>query len=124
MNKVSPFAGSVGYFDPDGGALYLGERIRYKYRELPDNRIEYSATGETLRTVAQKYLPGLANLPAVSASDFFWVIGDFQRDWAEWQEDLTIRIPINTRIDIPSEKTVNELIIPRLARPVLGLDDE
>ena len=125
MNRVSPFAGSAAYINPEDASTYLGERIRYTYRELIDSKTVQTSTGETLRTLATKHLSGLANLPTTSAGDFFWIIGDFQpaERWEPWMEDPTLPIPIGTVVVIPSERVASEVILPRLVRPTTEVDD-
>lgn len=123
IRTTSPFVGSAQFTDVSGNT-HMGIRTRFLFRELSGNRTVRSRTGDTLKTIAQAYLLGLDNAPTTSAADYFWVIGDFQPDYAPYWEDLTIPIPEGTPVIIPSEQVVLETILPRLLKLTSDLEDD
>lgn len=84
------------------GALFLTDRVPFRFRELPDSRVHTVIEGHTLRTIANTFFEGIPR-----PSELWWVIADFQ---PEPIVDPTIRLTPNRRLIIPSVRTVLEKI--------------
>lgn len=80
------------------GRLYLSERVPFGYLDLPDNRTHRVGEGDTLQTVAARYLADLPN-PAL----FWWLIADFQPSPIF---DPTIALAPGDVLIVPSIQTV------------------
>jgi hypothetical protein len=108
---------SLGFHDdePDGseGPLMLTEREPFTYRVYADNREHIVSQGETLFTLAAKYLS-----PIPRAAGLWWVIADFQPDPIH---DPTIQLTPGTTIVIPSVRTVLEAVFSESRRLEAGL---
>lgn len=85
------------------GRLFLSDRARYLYRELPDNRYHVVAEGDTLHGLAATYYEGIER-PA----GLFWVIADFQPTPIH---DPTVRLDVGRTLVIPSLRVVMEEIL-------------
>jgi hypothetical protein len=85
------------------GRLFLDERRRYRYRELPDNRYHKVREGDTVFMLAARYFAGV-DRPA----GLFWVIADFQPTPVH---DVSVPLRIGSVIAIPSLRTVLEEIL-------------
>jgi hypothetical protein len=85
------------------GRLYLADRTRYRYRELPDNRFHQVAEGDSLYVLAATYFEGLDR-----PSGMFWVIADFQPTPIF---DTTVPLEIGRVLVIPSMRTLTEEIL-------------
>ena len=90
------------------GRLYLSDRVPYRYRALADNRFHTVASGESLFTLAHLYFT-----PLPRASQFFWIIADFQPDPIV---DATLALKPGTQIVIPSVRTLIEQIFNEARR--------
>lgn len=84
------------------GRLYLSDRVPYRYQALADNRFHTVVAGDSLFTLAHVYFT-----PLPRASQFFWVIADFQ---PEPIVDATLGLKPGTQIVIPSVRTLIEQI--------------
>jgi hypothetical protein len=85
------------------GRLFLSERSRYGYRELPDNQYHLVVEGDTLHHLAATYYEGIER-PA----GLFWVIADFQPTPVD---DPTLALQVGRVLAIPSMRTVVEEIL-------------
>ncbi len=85
------------------GRQYLGERRRYTYRELTDNRFHIIAAGDTIFVLASQYFQG-ADRPAL----LYWVIADFQPTPIH---DVTVPLVPGRTLVIPSLRTLMEEIL-------------
>lgn len=84
------------------GRRFLGERARFTYRDLPDNRIHTVSAGQKLHHVAQLYF---GQMPR--AGNLWWVIADFQ---PEPIMDPTIELEAGRALVVPSMRVVEEFI--------------
>lgn len=84
------------------GRRFLGERPKFLYRDLPDNRLHTVKAGDRLWHLAQL---NYGSLPR--AGNLWWAIADFQ---PEPILDATIEITRPVLV-IPSTRTVVELIL-------------
>jgi hypothetical protein len=82
--------------------LFLTDRERFVFRELPDTRTHIAREGDTLFTLAHRFFRGLDR-----PSGFWWIIADFQPDPIH---DPTISIGLGRTLFIPSLRTVTEEI--------------
>lgn len=87
----------------EAGRRYLGERPRFGFRDLPDNRLHTVREGERLWHVAQLCFAGMP-----LAGDLWWVIADFQ---PEPILDPTIELEAGAVLVVPSRRTVESLIL-------------
>jgi hypothetical protein len=87
----------------DQGRLYLSDRSRYLYRELPDNQYHLVVEGDTLFLLAATYFEGVER-PA----GLFWVIADFQPTPIH---DATLALENGRLLAIPSMRTLMEEIL-------------
>ena len=108
---------SLGFHDDEAdgseGPLQLTEREPYAYREFADNRVHVVAQGETLFTLAAKYLS-----PIPRAAGLWWIVADFQPDPIH---DPTITLTPGSTIIVPSMRTVLESIFSDTRRLEAGL---
>ncbi len=102
----------LGFHDGDG-PLQLSEREPYYFRELADNREHTVGEGDTLFSLAARYLA-----PIPRAAGLYWVIADFQPDPIG---DPTLHLPLGSRIVIPSVRTVLESIFSESRRLEIGI---
>jgi hypothetical protein len=92
----------------ENGDIGLTEREPFLYQELPDNRSYTVADGDTLFSIAERAFPSFPH-----ACGLFWIIADFQ---PEPMQDATLALETGTRLIIPSERTVRELIFDEARR--------
>lgn len=85
------------------GRLYHGPRPHFTYRELDDTRIYTVAAGDTLGGIAARFFPSFPRPECL-----FWIIADFQ---PEPIRDAFARIPVGTKLFIPSEIVVRTRIL-------------
>lgn len=84
------------------GRISLSEREPYRFRDLADNRRHICRQGDTLQSLAERYLTGLPD-PA----QLWWVIADFQPAPIH---DPTLELAIGRELWIPSVRTVTSRI--------------
>ena len=85
------------------GRLYLGDRKRFTYKELSDNRYHQVVEGDTLFGLAAMYFEGTER-PA----GLYWVIADFQPTPIY---DATLALDLGHTLVIPSMRVVMEQIL-------------
>jgi hypothetical protein len=109
----SRYVGSAAYLDSQG-RLFLGDRIKFPFRNLSDNEV-YTVRGrETLRSIAATHYSELSVPPRFFAASLYFVIVDFQpEDFDELQDPWLPLIPGTTLI-LPSSRTVTSQIFPNL----------
>lgn len=90
------------------GAMYLTDRVPYRYRDLPDSRVHEVAQGHTLKKIAHAYFVGIPN-----PQELWWIIADFQ---PEPIIDPTISLAVGRRLIVPSVRTVLEKIFSESRR--------
>ncbi len=88
------------------GYIGLQDRNPYRFVDLPDNRIHTVIEGDSLWTLAAKYLAALGSDERPAAA-LWWVIADFQDPPII---DPTVRLSPASSITIPSERTVQSKI--------------
>lgn len=90
------------------GEQALDDRVPFGYREFDDNVMHQVQTGDTIFGLAGRYFP---NLPR--GCGLWWVIADFQ---PEPIHDPTLQLADGSLLVIPSERTVEELILNEARR--------
>lgn len=90
------------------GRLYLSDRVPYRYRPLADNRFHTVVAGDSLFTLAHLYFS-----PLPRASQFFWILADFQPDPIV---DATLKLRPGAQIVVPSTRTIIEKIFNEARR--------
>lgn len=85
----------------DDGRLFLSDRPRFAFRELPDNRQHVVKEGDTVFTLAGRYFAALPR-----GAGFWWVVADFNG-----VHDPTIELVPGTIMTIPSVRTLQEEIL-------------
>lgn len=90
------------------GRLVLDNRVPFGFRELDDTRFHVVVEGDTLHTIAGQYFD---NIPR--GCGLWWVIADFQPTPII---DPTIKLVAGSTLAIPSERTVNDLILNEARR--------
>lgn len=94
------------------GRFYLTTRIPFQYRQLADNLTVLTKQGDTLFSLAGRYLK-----PLPRPCGLWWVIADFQ---PKPIHDPTIQLAAGRVIIIPSVRTVEEEIFsPRRTNEAL-----
>lgn len=88
--------------------LVLEDRTPFGYRELDDNAQHVVVEGDTLWTIAGLFFPNMQR-----GSGLWWIIADFQPVPIH---DPTIALVPGTTLVIPSERTVEELILNEARR--------
>lgn len=99
----SRFLFTLGFLD-DSDRLYLTARKRFSFRALRDNVQHTVQGGDTLFTLAGKYLRD---------STLWWVIADFQPSPIL---DPTVDLEVGRTIFIPSYRTLHEEVFSELRR--------
>lgn len=102
MNATSRYRFSTVERDPSG-AVYLGPRPVFGYRDLPDNNIHVVTEGDSLFAIAADAYKGLDR-----PEQFYWVIADFQ---PEPIRDVTIPLESERQLYIPSLRTLESQIL-------------
>jgi hypothetical protein len=88
--------------------LVLDARMPFGFQVLDDTRLHTVVEGDTLHTLAGQYFP---NIPR--GCGLWWVIADFQPNPII---DPTIALVAGSQLAIPSERTVNDLILNEARR--------
>jgi hypothetical protein len=104
---VAPRTGSrhsfaLGVRD-DAGRLFLTEREPYGYQDHADNREHVVVQGDTLWSLAGRYLA-----PLPRACGFWWVLADFQPDPVV---DPTLELEPGRRLFVPSLRVLTDVIL-------------
>lgn len=107
MRADSRYALCSGITDVEGRTL-LTERVPYRFRSRPDNRVHTTSEGEDLFRLAGRYFRSFER-PA----GLYWVIADYQ---PEPILDPTLRLAPGRRLIIPSERCVREEILSETRR--------
>ena len=97
--RMSRHTFTLGVTDEDD-RLTLTDRVPFRFVERADTRQHRVGEGDTLQTLAGRYLAPLPN-----ACRLWWVIADFQ---PEPIHDPTIAVAPGTVLHIPSVRTVLE----------------
>ena len=92
----------------DEGRSYVGEREPFRFRELPDTRTHIVVEGDTLFTLAGRYLA-----PLPRACGFWWAIADFQPDPVF---DPTLELERGRALFVPSVRALTEVLLAREGR--------
>lgn len=92
------------------GNKYLTDPVPFRYRDLPDNIFHIVKEGDTLHNLAARYYRDLANLPIVSAANYYWAIADYQ---PEPIIDPTCKLEVGRMMVIPSTNTLRTQILQR-----------
>lgn len=82
---------------------FLTGREPFRFAELSDNRTHLLRAGDTLQSLAGRYLRGF-----IRPSGLWWIIADFQ---PQPIHDPTVLPPVGSLIFIPSRRTVEERIL-------------
>jgi hypothetical protein len=106
---MPPRAGSrymhaLGLRDP-AGRLYLSDRERFMFRDLPDTRVHIVAEGDTLFHLAGQYYA-----PLPRACGYWWALADFQ---PRPIHDPTLELAVGGRLFIPSVRALEEFLKDR-----------
>ena len=96
--------------DLSKATLYLSDRVPFRYRDLPDNRMHTVREGDSLTRLAAKQYASLGRLPYISAANLWWVIADFQPIPIH---DPTVLPVKGEKLIIPSLRTVVERVLQR-----------
>lgn len=96
------------------GNFILTEREKFRFRDLPDNKLHTVQQGETLQHIAYRYYQGISNGdPLFSPAELWWIIADFQLPPIH---DPTIALVPGSTLIIPSKRTVLEKVFNRAER--------
>lgn len=83
----------------DTGYIFTSQRIRLEFEDLPENRYHVVMDGDTLHTLAAKYLPANDGIE----TGFWWAIADFQ---PEAINDPTLKLKAGTVLVIPAKEYI------------------
>lgn len=88
--------------------VYLSDRTKFLYLDLPDNRVHTVKDGDNLRFIAAREYAALSDPPRFSAASLWWAIADFQ---PQPIHDPTIVLTIGGQLILPSLRTVRDKIL-------------
>jgi len=100
----SRYSHSLGIRD-SSGRLYLSDRERFPFRDLPDTRVHTVAEADTLFHLAGHYYA-----PLPRACGYWWAIADFQ---PRPIHDPTLVLLPGTRLFIASVRALEEFLADR-----------